>query len=413
MAGSGQDSSDPPEGGRPARKPRSFTPLAAMRAQVQEGAKELVVDDFVDTYFQERPKTLPPISARGTEPPAPPPEPPRRAPPRPGHSEESGVRLATAVAAQARGTRSASGSPGPSPTKAPRATPPANVLPADDDDIELSVAEHEEDLVVMEAELADRDDRISSLEEELDKLRGELGVLRSSRGSDLIAPVLSTEPVDAEPPAPEPPAPVPGSPRSAHQPPDHQPPDAPPASEGRSRVRSVIGVLLAIAAVSAAVVGVSKGLRDEAPHEEVVAPLGASPSEAAPVPATTAAAAPTAASSAPATTDPPPRSAAPAAEPPTEPSAEPAPSEAGPAEPPPSEVLPPLLSFQAWLTVKSPVDAEVVVQGQPVGRTNQRLLTRCGPRNVRLRHDGSWLSPGEHVRIVCMEHTEIHVNPSK
>jgi len=57
-------------------------------------------------------------------------------------------------------------------------------------------------------------------------------------------------------------------------------------------------------------------------------------------------------------------------------------------------------------------DAEVVVQGQSVGRTNERLLTRCGPRNVRLRKDGAWLSPGEHVRIVCMKHTSITVAPS-
>jgi hypothetical protein len=69
-----------------------------------------------------------------------------------------------------------------------------------------------------------------------------------------------------------------------------------------------------------------------------------------------------------------------------------------------------LLSFQGYLTVASAKDAEVVVQGQSAGRTNTRLLVRCGPRNVRLRgSDQAWLSDGEHVQIECMKHTHVAI----
>jgi hypothetical protein len=73
-----------------------------------------------------------------------------------------------------------------------------------------------------------------------------------------------------------------------------------------------------------------------------------------------------------------------------------------------------LLSFQAYLTVTSAADAEVVVQGQSAGRTNTRLMVRCGPRNVRLRGEGSkWLSDGQHVQITCMQHTKVAIDPAK
>jgi len=90
--------------------------------------------------------------------------------------------------------------------------------------------------------------------------------------------------------------------------------------------------------------------------------------------------------------------------------------------PPPSAEAPPpvapddpndlaaLLSFQGYLTVTSSGDAEVVVQGQPAGRTNTRLLVRCGPRNVRLQSDDAkWLSEGQHVQIDCMQHTHVTI----
>jgi hypothetical protein len=72
--------------------------------------------------------------------------------------------------------------------------------------------------------------------------------------------------------------------------------------------------------------------------------------------------------------------------------------------------VPSLLSFQAFLTVHSNADVEVVVQGQPAGRTNQRLLVRCGPRNVRLRDDKGWRSPGEHVQLTCMHAIDVHID---
>jgi hypothetical protein len=65
-----------------------------------------------------------------------------------------------------------------------------------------------------------------------------------------------------------------------------------------------------------------------------------------------------------------------------------------------------LLSFQGYLTVAWPTDAEVFVQGNSVGRTNTRILVRCGSKNVRIKSgDGAWLSAGEHVHVVCMKHT--------
>jgi len=75
---------------------------------------------------------------------------------------------------------------------------------------------------------------------------------------------------------------------------------------------------------------------------------------------------------------------------------------------------PSLLSFQAYLTVSSAVDAEVVVQGVGVGRTNQKLLVRCGPRNIRLRATGgAWLSEGTHAKLECMHHTSLQIAASQ
>lgn len=71
-----------------------------------------------------------------------------------------------------------------------------------------------------------------------------------------------------------------------------------------------------------------------------------------------------------------------------------------------------LLSFQGFLTIRSSVDAVVVLQGQDVGRTNQRLVVRCGPKNIRLRGEGSrWLTDGEPERVTCMEHTVAAIEP--
>ncbi len=70
-----------------------------------------------------------------------------------------------------------------------------------------------------------------------------------------------------------------------------------------------------------------------------------------------------------------------------------------------------LLSYEAYLTVSSSSDAEVLVQGVLAGRTNERLLVRCGSRNVRLRKsDGTWLTKGEALKVPCMKATTLRVD---
>ncbi len=71
-----------------------------------------------------------------------------------------------------------------------------------------------------------------------------------------------------------------------------------------------------------------------------------------------------------------------------------------------------LLSYEAYLTVSSSVDAEVFVQGILAGRTNARLLVRCGSRNIRLRKGtGTWLTKGEAMKVPCMKATTVSVEP--
>ncbi len=71
-----------------------------------------------------------------------------------------------------------------------------------------------------------------------------------------------------------------------------------------------------------------------------------------------------------------------------------------------------LLSFQGYLTVHSSSAAEVVVQGISAGQTNEPLLVRCGPKNVRLRDGARWITEGRHVHVDCMLHTEVTIAPS-
>ena len=72
-----------------------------------------------------------------------------------------------------------------------------------------------------------------------------------------------------------------------------------------------------------------------------------------------------------------------------------------------------LLSFEGYLIVRSPVQAEVVVQGRGRGPTNQKLKTHCRQKNVRLRDSasGAWLTAGEPVRIKCMGTTTVVIKP--
>jgi len=71
-----------------------------------------------------------------------------------------------------------------------------------------------------------------------------------------------------------------------------------------------------------------------------------------------------------------------------------------------------LLSHQGYLTVRSTTTAEVVVQGVVAGRTNTKMLVRCGQKkDVRLRKDGSWLNGGTAVLVTCMQHTTVTIQP--
>jgi len=95
-------------------------------------------------------------------------------------------------------------------------------------------------------------------------------------------------------------------------------------------------------------------------------------------------------------------------------------SSAAPAASAPS-TLPPVvdvatrkpLSFEAYLTVKSSVDANVYVQGVLVGRTNQRTLSRCRWRNVRLGAEPGpfWLSAMKVEYLPCLGSHETTLEP--
>jgi hypothetical protein len=71
------------------------------------------------------------------------------------------------------------------------------------------------------------------------------------------------------------------------------------------------------------------------------------------------------------------------------------------------------LSYEGYLIVRSPVEAEVFVQGIHLGSTNQKLLTRCRQRNVRLRDSATarWITKGQTVRIACRATTKVVVHP--
>lgn len=74
-----------------------------------------------------------------------------------------------------------------------------------------------------------------------------------------------------------------------------------------------------------------------------------------------------------------------------------------------SEPVAGLLSFQAYLTVESTPGLDVVVQGVVVGKTNEKNLVRCGPRNVRLREPGGgrFRTAGHATQLSCMKHVTL------
>lgn len=365
---------------KPATKPlaRSYTPL---KLEVQRAAKELVVDDFVDTYFRERPKTIPELRLDDEPaiptPPAPPSEPDR---PRSPADEESGIRALGQIHR--------------------------------DEAIELSIAEHEEDIVALEAQLADRDEHIESMQGEMLRLKMELEALRLQRSApaEPAAPIVVRRiiDVDSRPPtavAPVAPlAPVADAPAASvgAAEPISLPPSAVVGAAMAGRRRGAAWVMLATASVIVVVGGFAALFLGK----KTPAAASASSPAVAVEPSTAKAS---------------PRSPEPA----PEPSTAPLPSTAAPASSaPPSPGGAPvlagasdveeagLLSFQAHLTVVSSIDAEVVVQGQPVGRTNEKILVRCGPRNVRLQDERGWRSAGQHVPITCMHAVTVPIEPT-
>jgi hypothetical protein len=71
-----------------------------------------------------------------------------------------------------------------------------------------------------------------------------------------------------------------------------------------------------------------------------------------------------------------------------------------------------LLNYKTYLIVKSSADAEVVVQGVGVGRTNRKLEVHCRWRNLRLRaSDGTWLSPGQTMKLPCQTVHTVTIEP--
>jgi hypothetical protein len=76
---------------------------------------------------------------------------------------------------------------------------------------------------------------------------------------------------------------------------------------------------------------------------------------------------------------------------------------------PPAE----LLSFQGYLTVRSSADAEVYVKGVSIGPTNQRNVSHCRQKFVRLGVPPGprWLSPGKTVDVACRGETTVAIEP--
>ncbi|MBW2458784.1 MAG: protein kinase [Deltaproteobacteria bacterium] len=78
--------------------------------------------------------------------------------------------------------------------------------------------------------------------------------------------------------------------------------------------------------------------------------------------------------------------------------------------------LPPaeLLSFQGYLTVRSSVDAEVYVKGVSIGPTNQRNISHCRQKYVRLGVPPGprWLSQGKTIDIPCRGETMVTIEPN-
>lgn len=72
-----------------------------------------------------------------------------------------------------------------------------------------------------------------------------------------------------------------------------------------------------------------------------------------------------------------------------------------------------LLSYQGYLIVRSSTQAQVFAQGINIGNTNEKLLTRCHQKNLRLRNPQTarWITRGQPVEITCMATTTVVIQP--
>ncbi len=208
-------------------------------------------------------------------------------------------------------------------------------------------------------------------------------------------------------------APRPAEAWAAIAPAPAKPPTAPaPKSTSTSRGTIILAAILGFAAVVGAVVaafvlglvppqGASAQRSASVPERTATQPAPsaalptatavAKPSAAPPVAVTSAAPSPAAPASA---------SAAPSAAPPASASAAPSPAAAPAAAP--AVDLSALKAKQAYLFVRSDVDARVFIFANDVGATNQPIIVGCGTKFVRLgRKLGDFLEPGGPVVIKC------------
>lgn len=74
---------------------------------------------------------------------------------------------------------------------------------------------------------------------------------------------------------------------------------------------------------------------------------------------------------------------------------------------------------QAVLIVKSPPRGDVYVMGKAIGRTDERIVTECGQRFVRVGQGAEgvssirWLAEGQSVGLRCGKATVVPANPDR
>ena len=68
---------------------------------------------------------------------------------------------------------------------------------------------------------------------------------------------------------------------------------------------------------------------------------------------------------------------------------------------------------EGLVVVRSPVKAEVIINGVMRGMTNTKLKSSCWTRNVRLRNPETqlWITEGQPVLITCMKTTSVTITP--